>query len=93
MVDCPQKELLQMKGDNQSQIRQKEKEVEEVKQALGSLQVNTHKYITARNSLLHTFLGHHVIVAQKNTMSSSLCMILESCLCQNCAVFSIHSSF
>lgn len=37
---CPQKSLFQTKGENQSQIRQREKEVKEVKQALASLQVN-----------------------------------------------------
>lgn len=42
MVVCPQVELLQMKRENQSQINQKEKEVEEVKLALESLQVNIH---------------------------------------------------
>ena len=40
----PQKELLEMKRDNQMQIQQKEKEVEEVKGALKSLQVITVKH-------------------------------------------------
>ncbi|XP_062390996.1 E3 ubiquitin/ISG15 ligase TRIM25-like [Sardina pilchardus] len=37
--------LLQMKGDNQKQLQQKEKEVEEVKQALKSLQVSAQEAV------------------------------------------------
>ncbi|XP_062391135.1 E3 ubiquitin/ISG15 ligase TRIM25-like [Sardina pilchardus] len=40
-----QKTLLQMKGDSQSQIQQKEKEVVEVKQALKSLQAFTQQAV------------------------------------------------
>lgn len=36
---CPQKSLLQMKGDNQKQIQQRKKKVEEVKQAQEFLKV------------------------------------------------------
>ncbi|XP_076119305.1 E3 ubiquitin/ISG15 ligase TRIM25-like isoform X2 [Alosa pseudoharengus] len=40
-----QKTLLQMKGYNQKQLQQKEKEVEEVKQALKSLQATTQEAV------------------------------------------------
>ena len=40
----PQKELLEMKRDNQMQIQQKEKEVDEVEQAKKYLQVITDKH-------------------------------------------------
>ncbi|XP_076119306.1 E3 ubiquitin/ISG15 ligase TRIM25-like [Alosa pseudoharengus] len=40
-----QKTLLQMKGDNHSHIHQKEKEVEEVKQALKSLQASAQEAV------------------------------------------------